>query len=71
MTIFVIFLFARSVDCGYTLDRLNEAILAGTRGLCFGAEIGGMMNTLIHPSFTMLLKVGCKGYKLLRRVSMF
>ena len=54
MTIFGIFLFARSVICGYTLNRLNEAVLAGTRGLCFGAEIGGMINASVHPSFTIL-----------------
>ena len=31
--------FAQNIDCGYTLNRLTEAVLTSTHNLCFGAKI--------------------------------
>ena len=40
LKIFDIFLiFAQTIDCGYTLERLAEAVLTSTHNLCFGAKI--------------------------------
>ena len=38
---------------GTRKSRLNEAVLAGTRGLCPRSEKGGIMNTPVPPSFTI------------------
>ena len=40
MNIFDIFLiFAKNIDCGYTFERLSEAVLTSTHNLCFRAKI--------------------------------
>ena len=34
--VYIIFLFsAQNIDCGYTLERLDEAVLTSTHNLCF------------------------------------
>ena len=32
-------IFAQNIDCGYSLERLGEAVLISTHNLCFGAKI--------------------------------
>ena len=53
MKYFNIFLiFAQNIDCGYTLERLIEAVLASTHNLCFGTKIRKKY-TPVNPSFTI------------------
>ena len=40
MNFFFIFLIStQNIDCGYTLDSLNEAVQTSSHNLCFTAEI--------------------------------
>ena len=43
----------QNIDCGYSLDRLAEAVLTSTHNLCFWAEIRKLMYTHVNPSFTI------------------
>ena len=35
----IFLIFAQNIDCGYTLERLAEAVLTSTHNICFGAKI--------------------------------
>ena len=58
---------AQNIDCGYSLDRLGEAVLPSTHNLCFLAEIRKIMYIPVNPSLTVQ-KWGLKGSKLYRCV---
>ena len=64
MTFFLI--FAQNIDCGYTL---KQAVLTSTRNLYLRAKIR-KKNTPVNPSFTIYIKVGCKGCSFHRHVCM-
>ena len=52
-------IFVQNIDCGYTLEPPQEAVLTSTQNLCFGAKI---INNVYpcKPQF-YYVKVGCKG----------
>ena len=43
--------FAKNIDCGYTLDMLDEAVLTSTHNLCFGSKIKKIDKPLQTPVF--------------------
>ena len=53
---FFFLIFAQNIDCGYTLDRLDEAVLTSTHNLCYGAKIRKLDITLQTP--VLLHKIG-------------
>ena len=55
----VFLIFAQNIVCGYTLDRLSEAVLPSTHNLCFGAKIRKNVYPC-KPEF-YYIKVGYKG----------
>ena len=60
MKFFDIFLiFAQNIDCGYTLEPPQRAVLTSTHNLCFGAKLEKYVNPS-KPHF-FYIKVGCKG----------
>ena len=56
---FFFFFFAQNIDCGYTLDRLDGAVLTSTHNLCFGAKIRKIGIPLQTP--VLLYKSGVQG----------
>ena len=60
----VILIFAPNIDCEYTLELLNEAVLTSTHNLCFRAIIRKHVNPC-KPQFYHI-KVGCKGVYITR-----
>ena len=36
----IFLIFAQNIDCGYSLEQPNEAVLKSTHNLCFRAKIG-------------------------------
>ena len=55
----IFLIFAQNIDCGYTLELLNEAVLMSTHNLCFGAKIRKIGIPLHTP--VLLYKSGVKG----------
>ena len=53
-------MFAQNTDCGYTLERLGEAVLTSTHNLCFGAKIR-KIGISLHTQVLLYIKVGFKG----------
>ena len=54
----IFLIFAQNIDCGYTLDRLaeavlGEAVLTSTHNLCFGAKIRKIGIPPAYPSFAI------------------
>ena len=65
MKFFDIFLiFAKNIDCWYTLEPPHEAVLTSTHNLCFRAKIR-KNEYPCKPQF-YYLKVGCKGVYIIR-----
>ena len=56
--VFLLF-FAQNIDCGYTLERLNEAVLTSTHNLCFREKIRKNVYPCKHQF--SYIKVGYKG----------
>ena len=54
----IFFLFL--LDCGYTLERLTEAVLTSTHNLCLGAKLRKNRYAPAFPSF-FYIKVGYEG----------
>ena len=52
-------IFAQNIDCGYTLEAPQEAVLTSTHNLCFGAKNKKLMYTPVYPFYC--IKVVCKG----------
>ena len=48
----IFLIFAQSIDCEYTLNRLSETVQTRTHNLCFGAKIRKTY-TPVNPSFTI------------------
>ena len=48
----IFLIFAQNIDCGYTVELPNEAVLMSTHNLCFRAKIRKMY-TPVKPNFTM------------------
>ena len=62
------YILAQNIDCGHTLEPLQEAFLATTHNLCFRAEI-----RKIYPckfQFYYIEGVGCKEVFITRHVCM-
>ena len=55
----IFLIFAQNIDCGYTLEPPNEAVLMSTHNLCFRAKI----RKNVYPCTPQFhyIKVGCKG----------
>ena len=45
--------FCLNIDCGFSLERLTEAVLTSTHTLCFWAELRNIMYNPVNPSFTI------------------
>ena len=60
----ILLIFAQNIDCGYTLNRLNEAVLTSTHNLCFRAKVRKNVYPC-KPQF-YYIKVGCQGVYIIR-----
>ena len=58
---------AQNLDCEYSLELPQKAVLTSTHNLCFWTEIRKIMYTPVNPSFT-IQKWGLRESKLYRHV---
>ena len=59
---YVCYSSAQNIDCEYSL----EPVQTSTHNLCFWAEIREIMYTSVNPSFTISVKAGFEGIKIIQ-----
>ena len=47
----IFLILPQNIDCGYTLERLGEAVLTSTHNLCFGAKVRNRSKTVTETPY--------------------